>query len=403
MKLPFILFFICDLAFAQNWARLPDFPGEARDDGVAVTVNDKAYFGTGLKVGWALTIDFYALDLQTLSWSAIPDMPLGTERQYACAFAGPGCFFVCNGDGVGGAVNNMYKYDIATSAWSAMAPKPGNGLMGAMCLPFGDKVIITGGKYQSGQVNDEVWEYTISSNTWQQKNVFPFGGRWRGSAAVLNGTGYLTFGLDNNLSYRKELYSYNPTTDHWLKLTEFPLAKGRNYAAMQAISNRLVIFGGHDTSGFFHKDSWSFDPSNSTWTPGPDLPAIGRRGGMSCTYTNLFFYSCGLGEADTPLKETWGCDVPVGIAEVHPDKNLFSLYPNPCNAIIWLDVSPGGKAYDQVTCSYTDISGKELARVTGIAGRLQLDVSDLSPGIYFFKIYSADRLLEVKRVIKTGN
>ena len=173
MKFLFAFLIISNSLISQGWIRIPDFPNDARDDGIAVSVNGKAYFGLGLKVGWILGGDFYALDVSNNSWSAIANIPAGAERQYCSAFAGPGCFFVFGGDAPNGALNDLYKYDIATNTWSVMTSKPGNGLKGASCLVFSNKIIIMGGiTITEGPVSDEVWEYTISTDTWLQKTIF---------------------------------------------------------------------------------------------------------------------------------------------------------------------------------------------------------------------------------------
>ena len=61
MKLLFTFLLLSWGCSAQLWIQLPDFPGLKRDDGVAVVVNNKAYFGTGL-IEWSSTIDFHVLD-----------------------------------------------------------------------------------------------------------------------------------------------------------------------------------------------------------------------------------------------------------------------------------------------------------------------------------------------------
>lgn len=319
---------------AQTWLQLTDLPGTERDDGVAVCINNKAYFGTGLLAGFTLGKDFYSYDLSANTWSTIAAMPIGSERQYACAFAYSNSFYVLSGSGYSNAVfNDLQRYDVATNTWTTLAGKPGNGLIGASCLEFGDKIIIVGGKFQSGVVSDEVWEYNISANTWSQKNNFPFGGRWRASAAVLNNIGYLIFGKDNNQSFRKEMYSYNYTTDTWAKLMDFPVANGRAYSALKNSSTQLVLFGGHDTLNTYYNDVWFYNPFLSTWSQGPTLPSFGRKGGMSCIAGDKLYYSCGINVNDVRLKETWMIDVPVGIKENNIN-NAFSVYPNPANDII---------------------------------------------------------------------
>lgn len=398
MKLLFTLFLLSTSLTSQVWFQVQDFPGLKRDDGVAVTVNTTAYFGTGL-IEWAATSDFYALDLNTLSWSNIPSMPGGTERQYACAFSGVGCFYVFGGDGSGGALNTLYKFTVTTNSWAAVAPKPGNGLIGASCMNFGDKVIIVCGKFTSGKASNEVWEYSINANSWAQKNSLPSAGRWRASATVLNNTGYLIFGRDTAGAYRKELYKYTPSADQWAKVMDFPLPYGRAYASLNVANNKLFLFGGIDTLGNYYKDIWYFNEVTTSWLQGPDLPAPGRKGGMSCTYNDKFFYTCGIRSGDQRLTETWMTDVPVGLKKFDKTQK-FSIYPNPTSGMITFEADAAMPYNTTINISVTDLFGRRVLAEENVMPRAQLDLSALSSGFYWITVYSENKIQEVKKIIK---
>lgn len=392
--LKLFLLFIPALCIGQTWSQLPDFPNTERDDGVVITIGNKAYFGTGLLAGFTLGKDFYSFDLSTNTWSTIASMPNGLERQYGCAFAYGNSFYVFSGAGYSNAVfTDLQRYDVATNTWTAMAGKPGSGLIGASCLEFGDKTIIVGGKFQSGIVNNEVWEYNISTNTWLQKNNFPFGGRWRSSASVLNNVGYLLFGIDNNSSFRKEMYSYDHATDVWTKIMDFPQAQGRGYAALRTVSGQMILFGGYDSLNNYHNDTWYFNDVTMLWTQGPSMPSFGRKGGMSCATNTNFYYSCGINVIDTRLKETWAIDVPLGIKE---NKNAidFSIYPNPCNDKLYINSSLTNKYKIELT----DVNSKLL--LSQEENINNIDISNFEKGIYFLKILDGNRIVSVKKIIK---
>jgi N-acetylneuraminic acid mutarotase len=395
MKHFFCILFSFQFTSAQVWIQLPDFPGIKRDDGVAVVVGNKAYVGTGL-VEWALTLDFWVLDLNSYTWSYGVAMPPSTNRQYACTFAGNNSFYVFGGDGNNGACADMYRFDVSTNTWTAVASKPGNGLIGASCMNFGDKVIICGGKFQSGKASAEVWEYTISTNSWQQKNNYPFAGRWRASATVLNGFGYLVFGRDSGGAFCKELYKYAPASDSWTKISEAPVNKGRAYAAFQTVNNRLFLFAGIDSLDQVYKNCWYYTEASNTWDPGPDLPSTGRKGGMSYAAGDKFFYTCGITEGPARTTETWMTDVPLGVKEQHK-QSIISIYPNPVKDLIWLQIT--GKN-ERLRCSYTDLSGRVLGTIELENGEGWIDLRDLSSGIYFLKVFSSEGLLESRKIIK---
>jgi len=395
MKLLFIFLLSFQVLTAQVWIKLPDFPGLKRDDGVAVVVDNKAYVGTGL-VEFALTLDFYVMDLSTYSWSYGKAMPDNSNRQYACAFSGNGCFYVFGGVANIGASDELFKYDVASNSWSSVASKPGNGLIGAACMNFGDKVIISGGKFQNGKASAEVWEYTKSTNTWIQKNDYPFSGRWRASAAVLNNAGYLIFGRDSGGAFRKEFYKYTLATDSWTKIMDFPAAKGRAYSSLNVAHGKLTVFGGIDTLDGLYKDLWYFNETTTSWLQGPDLPSNGRKGGMSWAYGEDLFYTCGIAEGPMRVTETWKTDVPVGIKKIS-NESLFSVYPNPSDGKI--NITLPSKAFSNMRCSYEDIFGRSLGTID-LNSQNSIDLHAYKNGIYFLKFYSENKLIEIKKIVK---
>lgn len=402
MSIRLLYAFICftNTLVSQTWLQLADFPGLKRDDGVAVTVNNLCYFGTGLKENWTYGNDFYVLNPTTNSWTNMPAMPSGQQRQYACAFTGLNSFFVFGGDGISGPLNNLYKFDVTSATWTALASKPGNGVFGATCLEYGNEIIVVGGKSQGNQpAINEVWEYNIGTNVWTQKNNFPFGGRFRASGTVINNVGFLMFGLDENNRFRKEMYSYNQSADSWTKILDFQQASGRAYSALKAIDNKLILFGGYDSLNTYHQDVWYYDILNSSWSQATNFSSFGRKGGMSAVVDNKFYYSCGINNTDVRLKETWMLELPVGIKEnIHNPE--FSLYPNPVEDFFTLQSL---NHFSHITVNIINALGCEVKQVRINFSNLlteEVNVHDLKAGVYTLKIYSENKWIDTKRLVK---
>ncbi len=401
-KLFALVLMVCfhNLVLAQNWIQLSNFPGSKRDDGVAVCVNNKCYFGTGLQEGWSATIDFFELDLPTLSWKSIPDMPHTTERQYACAFAGPNSFYVFGGDGIGGALSTLYRYDVAARTWSLMASKPGQGLSGAACMVFGDSVVFVGGRNNLvHNTNNEVWLYQISNNTWHQKSDFPYGGRWRGCASVLHNKGYFMFGLDSNDAYRKELYRYQLSNDTWNKVGDFPSGIGRTYSSMVTGSEQLVLFAGQDTMRNYYKDIWYYNDINNVWVKDQNLPSFGRKGGLCASNGRNLYYSCGINSADQRLNETWMTDIPLGLKSQKKSDFDFEVFPNPCENSFFIQALP--EHSKPATYRLLNTNGLEL-----VASKLidnvptWIDIRFLETGLYMLELKIEGGSSVVKKIIK---
>jgi len=398
MKLFFGLFIYSGIAFSQNWMQISSFPGTERDDGVAVVIGTKAYVGSGLTAGWTFGADFYCYDMLSQSWSPVVSMPAGSERQYACAFKGGQGFYVFGGDGNGGVLNTLFEYNIANSNWTQKTAKPGAGIYGASCFEFGDTVIIAGGRFQGNSINNEVWMYRISTDTWQQLNSLPagLGGRWRAAYAVLQGKGYLLFGLDGNNAWRKELMEYDPRFDSWTKIMEVQTFPSLAYASMQGQGGKLLLFAGVDSLYNYSTACRYFELSTYTWSQGPSLNAIPRRGGMSWTYNNSFFYSCGLDENEQRLKETWKLDLITSLNQERFEL-IYQISPNPFTNAIAID-----KGEDNpFRIEMWNLSGNLILEESSDSEkRVILNTAQVPTGFYILKLFSGDRLVATKKLIK---
>lgn len=388
MTMRFILFLLSPLLFeAQTWIQLPDFPGTKRDDGIGITVNDKAFFGSGLQEGWTPTRDFFAFDINTFSWQSIAPMPEGTERQYACAFAGKNCFFVFGGISGNSPLNDLYKYDLISDSWSKMSSRPGTGCVGATCLAFGDTIVFVGGKIsENGPVIKEVWSYSIKNDIWTQKTEFPFAATWRAAGAAIHTTGYLLFGFDGNKQYTNALYRYNVVNDKWTAQTTSFIPQGRAYCALRATPKGLVFFAGHSEGNVYHNDLWYFNQSTEEWSVRQQFPSTPRRGDMAAFVRDKFIFTCGLAEGDVRLKETWMMDVPLR-TDKHINDLSVQIFPSPANDILTIRTEVSSEYHITIL----NEKGECIETKSFLGKNETLDVSRLSEGLYFVEIKSDDQ------------
>ncbi len=382
-----ILLFITFILFSQEfkgqaWTQLTDFPGLERDDGVAFVINNKAYCGSGLKVGWVLAGDFYSFDLSSETWTAVASMPAGKERQYACGFTDGTNGFVFGGEAGGSDLNDLWMYSPSTNSWTAMASKPGNGVRGASCFVIGNTAYIVGGAFTTNDAINEVWAYDMTGNTWTQKNNLPIT-NWRGSGAAANGKGYLLYGMNSAYAYSRYLYEYNPVADNWTYKSTFAgTGTGKVYANMQAINNDLVVFAGKDSLNACNNQLWTYNLISNSWLSVSTLTATLRKGGMGFTNAGTYYYTCGISQADVRLKETWKTAVSVGINEFEKKEQIL-IYPNPASEIITIQFSK----YTSKNENYKIINMKgELVLEDTINENKTIDVSKLSSGIYLLLI-----------------
>lgn len=377
---------------AQAWAQITDFPANERDDGVAFVINNKAYCGSGLQVGWSLTGDFHSLDLGTETWSTVASMPAGEERQYACGFTDGTNGFVFGGEAVGTDLNDLWMYSPTTNSWTAKASKPGNGVRGASYFVIGNVAYIIGGAFTTNDAINEVWAYDMVANTWTQKNNLPIT-NWRGSAAAANGKGYLLYGMNSVYAYSRYLYEYDPILDNWnYKSTFAGAGTGKVYANMQAINNDLVVFAGKDSLNICNNQLWTYNLISNSWLSVSTLTATLRKGGMGFTNAGTYYYTCGISQADVRLKETWKTAVSVGIKEFEKQEKIL-VYPNPASDFITIQFPKS--VLQNVEYKIYDVNGS-LVLFGKLNENYSAAVRDLTAGIYFILIdtYSSKIIIE---------
>lgn len=377
---------------AQTWAQLTDFPATERDDGVAFVINNKAYCGSGLQVGWSLTGDFHCLDLGTETWSTVASMPLGEERQYACGFTDGTNGFVFGGEAFGSDLNDLWMYSPATNSWTAKTSKPGNGVRGASYFVIGNIAYIIGGAFTTNDAINEVWAYDMLGNTWTQKNNLPIT-NWRGSGAATNGKGYLLYGMNSAYAYSRYLYEYDPLLDNWTYISTFAgPGTGKVYANMQAINNDLVVFAGKDSLNICNNQLWTYNLISNSWLSVSTLTATLRKGGMGFTNAGTYYYTCGISQADVRLKETWKTNVSVGIKEFEKQEQIL-IYPNPASDFIAIQFPKS--VLKNVEYKIYDVKGS-LVLFGKLNENNNVDVRYLTTGLYFILIdnYSSKIIIE---------
>lgn len=381
MNIPSIsIFLLVTLsANSQSWQSIQDFPGSERDDATSFVIGNDAYVGTGLTPWFAPTEDFYKLDMSTNTWSVAPALPLNAARQYACGFSSNGKGYVTTGSSGLIQLNDIREYDSFSQQWTELSPLPSYGRNGSACFVINDIAYLIGGKDSAGNILSEVWAYDIVNDIWVQKNNFPFGSRWRASATANLNSGFLIFGKDENGAFRNEMYRYEPVTDTWTFENTFP-GPGMNYSSAIIFNNHIIIAGGIDTFNIAHDDVWSYDIQNSTWQQRSSL-ITGRKGGVLFNNATSIYYSTGINQSNTRLKETLHCSSPLSLTDLSEENNI-SIYPNPVTNHIVLNTPTA-----VVSFYITDITGRVVVPQMHITGfHNKISIQHLSDGCYILVV-----------------
>lgn len=91
---------------------------------------------------------------------------------------------------------------------------------------------------------------------------------------------------------------------------------------------------------------------------------------------------------------------PIGINELAQEQNLISIFPNPANDVI--EIRAENNYAGKLMVEITDILGKTLASHSSSSGYMKINCSNMSKGVYFFRINSVvdkQSFYSVKKVI----
>lgn len=171
----------------STWTKKKDFPGQARYLGVAFSVNNKGYYGTGIAGSDSYPLkDFWEYDPLTDQWTRIADFP-GLPRGGSVAITINGKGYVGTGtDKIAPSTENdnnhfrdFYEFDPVSGVWTRRADFQGVGRHSAACFVINNEGYIGTGHwgddapYGNLEAADDFWKYNPLTDTWSEAIKFP--------------------------------------------------------------------------------------------------------------------------------------------------------------------------------------------------------------------------------------
>ena len=263
-----------------NWVELGSFEGDPRSDAIGVSLDDKAYVGTGYD-GEDRLIDFWEYDPINDYWIQKADFK-GVARNGAVGFAVSGKVYVGTGYDGTNKLNDFYEFDPGTNEWTQIQDFQGTARYGAVAMSIGDKGYVGTG-YDGGYLKD-FWEYDPSIGEWTQKTSVATKRR-DAMTFVIDGYGYLCGGISNGV-YDDQFSRYNPETNNWEDLRDISDATDEDFDDDYAIvrinaatfvmnGKGYIATGGRSTTG---GDIWEYTPGTDLWIEKTELIEDGGGG-----------------------------------------------------------------------------------------------------------------------------
>ncbi|MDX2174569.1 MAG: kelch repeat-containing protein [Bacteroidota bacterium] len=306
---------------SNQWCQGLNFLGGGRQEGVAFSINNKGYFGTGFNASNSLKFnDFWEYDPIENTWSQKANFP-GVERADAVGFAINNKGYVGTGRGNSngvGYLGDFWEYDPSANQWTKKADY---NTACAFCFAFsiGNKGYVGGGTYITTPVNSSYEFYEFDPNngslgTWTKKaNLLV--ARSYAIGFSIGGKGYYGLGSDQSI-YENRFMEYDPNdasngTDingnplgKWIYKTPLPSNK-RNGSVAFTINNKAYVGCGSNGSSYYI-DLWEFDPSSATtWTQKTSLPVGARNYAIGFAIGNNGYIGLGKDSINNSLNDFW--------------------------------------------------------------------------------------------------
>ena len=211
---------------------------------------------------------------------------------------------------------------------------------GAMVYdPTSKRIIMFGGAKKAYDSTDirQVWAYELANSTWHKLG-------WLEPRFVLGAA------LDEEshrviLFTRPTTWAYDPVTDSWeqMRPDEKPSPRKASQIAYDAESDRIILFGGGQSSEDNYDDTWAYDYNTDTWTEmQPEVSPPGR-GYHGMVYDPV---------SDRVL--LWGGGTDAGVSDLHVwaydyNTDAWTAKEPPANAPVyragfgWFYHSPSGR------------------------------------------------------------
>ncbi|RXQ96814.1 galactose oxidase [Ancylomarina salipaludis] len=251
----------------NGWMKIADFPGKARHEAVAFSINGKGYVGTGVDIDGNRLKDFYEYDPETNTWKEAPEF-IGGARQGAIAFSINNIGYVGTGYGVldgedENYLKNFFKFE--SGEWTDLGLYPGEKTAYSTSFVIDNKAYLVSGH---GSL-DDVWEFdpsvsSVKYECWSHKKDLDtykqFDDMLRSNAVsfVIDKKGYLATG--RIVPYQRTVWEYDSETDKWIEKTGLEMEiHSRENAVGFSINNRGFIATGN-VGDYYLDDMWEFNP-----------------------------------------------------------------------------------------------------------------------------------------------
>lgn len=363
----------------QGWSETQTFPGGARDDGSAFSIQGKGYFGCGIDQYYQLRNDWWVYDATAKSWTQTADLP-GRPRQYATVLAtGDFAYLIAGITDSSGYSSEVFRFDPVNESWTQLPDAPFSARAAGAGFRIGDDLYFGTGRNDTTQFSD-FWRYDTYYEQWKQLDSLPFIGRDEISGFSADGYGYLMLGRDS-LAAHNDLWRFDPSRNEWSLQNDYP-GEARSYAAVVEEPGGAVVAGGMSADGALLSESYYYEAKTGQWQKLDDLPVQPVRGMEGFRLSNEVYFCGGLALNFTRLDRVQV----LSLSEEELDVRI-QVWPVPAREHLrahleWeIQIGTG-------TLDVFDIQGRQLFHMELEPDRFDFDIPviALQNGIYYMRL-----------------
>lgn len=403
---------------AQNtWVNKAPYGGGMRDEASGFAIGNTGYILSGTDTG-SYFMDMWAWNSSYNVWNEAASYP-GGERVgtrsvslngfgYVLGGEHPSNCFLQIGGGVCGGTfyNDVWRYNPDSNTWVIDTAFPGAARNFAVAVADPDDSTIyygTGNNNGTSYFSDW-WAFYTPAHTWTQLADFPGGQRANAVGFFANGAIYIGTGDDNDSLYAatNDFWKYNPASNTWAQITHIPGMPLRSASAF-SIGNYGYVCLGLTGNSTYTAGGWRYNTVTDSWQAITNYGGGVMADGVAFTIDTNGYVGTGV-YVDSAYSRFWEYTFDnspaLGITTLEKNQAI-GLYPNPAKKMVTIDFS--GINAEPVTFTLIDIFGNEVlsCSINNTSGKAMEDVSNLTNGIYLYRISDAGKLLETGKIIIT--
>jgi N-acetylneuraminic acid mutarotase len=220
------------------------------------------------KQGTTAAVERY--DIERNRWRRVRSMPVGLNHPAAAAYRGD--VYVLGGytgrGSLAGEVASLYRYDPERNRWSRLPGAPTKRAALAVGV-IGNKLYAAGGANAANRALKTLEIYDFKRGRWTRgPDMETAREHLAGAVAGRPPAFYVLAGRAAGRGNFSIAERYLPSKRRWERLPD--MLKARGGIAAAAVDERVVVFGGEESSGTIEEVE-IYDPDTRRWSPLPDL------------------------------------------------------------------------------------------------------------------------------------